>query len=189
VIFINDGAPAHRNPENPGPNTEPKKLPPYSPFLNIVEQAISCLKAGIKADISRPEVQVRMDDREEARDRGLALGNFHTQLLLQALQCYIGTITAAKCDSWHRFIQTYFLRYINGEEIEGLKATSQNCKITFFENRFFLNACDKHAIVCKIALFFVKFSRVNRCMETLLTIILCNKNVIEYIDLLFNCIQ
>ena len=35
VIFIYDGAPAHRNPENPGPNTELKKLPPYSPFLNI----------------------------------------------------------------------------------------------------------------------------------------------------------
>ena len=60
-----------------------------------------------------------MDDREEARDRGLTLGNFHTQLLLQALQCYIGTITAAKCDSWHRFMLTYLLRYINGEEIEG----------------------------------------------------------------------
>ena len=29
-------------------------LPPYSPFLNIVEQAISSLKAAIKTDISRP---------------------------------------------------------------------------------------------------------------------------------------
>ena len=35
VIFIYGGAQAHRNPENPGPNTELKKLPPYSPFLNI----------------------------------------------------------------------------------------------------------------------------------------------------------
>jgi len=37
--------------------TELKMLPPYSPFLNIVEQAISCLKAAIKADISRLEIQ------------------------------------------------------------------------------------------------------------------------------------
>jgi len=111
------------NPENPGPNTEPKKLPPHSPFLTIVEQAISCLKAAIKADISRPDVQVRMDDREEARNRGLTLGNFHTQfrtcILLQALQCCIGSITAAKCASWHRFTQTYLPRCINVEEIEG----------------------------------------------------------------------
>ena len=38
VIFIYDGAPAHNNPAIPGPNTELKKLPPYSPFLRIVEQ-------------------------------------------------------------------------------------------------------------------------------------------------------
>ena len=116
------------NPENPGPNTEPKKLPPHSPFLNIVEQAISCLKAAIKADISRPDVQVRMDDREELRNRGLMLGNFHQlphtvqymyYVLLQALQRCIGSITAAKCTSWHRFTQTYLPRCINVEEIEG----------------------------------------------------------------------
>ena len=39
MIFIYDGAPAHNNPAIPGPNSELKKLPPYSPFLNIVEQA------------------------------------------------------------------------------------------------------------------------------------------------------
>jgi len=79
MIFIYDGAPAHRNPQNPGPNTDPKKLPLHSPFLIIVKQAISCPKAAIIADISRPDVQVRMDDREEARNRGLMLGNFNTQ--------------------------------------------------------------------------------------------------------------
>lgn len=45
LIFIYDGAPAHNNPAIPGPNSELKKLPPYSSFLNIVEQAISALKA------------------------------------------------------------------------------------------------------------------------------------------------
>ena len=74
VTFIYDGAPAHRNPIVPAPNTELKMLPFYSPFLNIVEQAISCLKATIKADISRPEIQRRMDDRDEARVREIPLG-------------------------------------------------------------------------------------------------------------------
>ena len=45
VIFAYDGAPAHRNPVIPAPNTELKTLPPYGRFLNIVEQAISCYKA------------------------------------------------------------------------------------------------------------------------------------------------
>ena len=46
VIFVYDGAPAHRNPVVPAPNTELKMLPPYSRLLNIVEQAIRCLKAA-----------------------------------------------------------------------------------------------------------------------------------------------
>ena len=46
VIFIYDGAPAHNN---PGPNSELNKLPPYTPFLNIVEQAISAFKSGHKS--------------------------------------------------------------------------------------------------------------------------------------------
>ena len=54
-------------------------LPPYSPFLNIVEQAISALKAGITADISRPEVQKWMNNRNEARDGGIALEVYRTQ--------------------------------------------------------------------------------------------------------------
>ena len=68
VILIYDGAPAHNNPAIPGPNTELKKLTPYSPFLNIVEEAISSLKAAIKADINRPETQEQMNNREEAED-------------------------------------------------------------------------------------------------------------------------
>ena len=121
VIFIYDGAPAHvhNNPAIPGPNTELKKLPPYSPFLNIVEQAISSLKTAIKADISRPEIQEQMNNREEARRQGIALGNYHTQLLQQALQRNIGTITVAKCGQWYRFMQTYLPRYLNNEAIEG----------------------------------------------------------------------
>ena len=103
VIFIYDGAPAHNNPAIPGPNTEMKKLPPYSPFLNIVEQAIYSLKAAIKPDISRPEIQEQMNNREETRRQGIALGNYGTQLLQQTLQRNIGTITAAKCGQWFRF--------------------------------------------------------------------------------------
>ena len=85
-------------------------LPPYSPFLNIAEQPISALKAAIKADISRPEVQERTNNRNEARDRGVALGIYRTQLLLEALEQNVTTITAGKCAHWYSFMQTYFPR-------------------------------------------------------------------------------
>ena len=101
VIFVYDGAPAHPNPVIPAPNTELKMLPLYSPFLNIVEQALSCLKAVIKADISRPEIQRRMDNRDEARARGMPLGEFRTQQLLEALHRNIDTVTAAKRAQWY----------------------------------------------------------------------------------------
>lgn len=118
VISIYDGAPAHHNPAIPGPNTELKKLPPYSPFLNIVEQAISSLKVAIKADISHPEIQEQMNNREEARCQGIALGNYCTQLLLQALQQNIGTSMAVKCGQWYCFMQTYLPGCLNSEAIE-----------------------------------------------------------------------
>ena len=73
-------------------------LPAYSPFLNIVEQAIGSLKAAIKRDVSRPEIQARMDDREEVRRLGIQLGEMRTQLLPDALQRCIGVITAAKAN-------------------------------------------------------------------------------------------
>ena len=94
-------------------------LPLYSPFLNIVEQALSCLKAVIKADISRPEIQRRMDNRDEARARGILLGKFRTQRLLEALHRNIDTVTAAKSAQWYRFMQTYLPKCLNREIIEG----------------------------------------------------------------------
>ena len=57
VIFIYDGAPAHRNPAIPAANTELEMLLAYSPFLNTVEHGISSLKAAMKGDVSRPEIQ------------------------------------------------------------------------------------------------------------------------------------
>ena len=61
--LIFDGAPAHGPPEQPRDNANLRILPPYSPFLNIVQQAISCTKASIKAYTSRPAMQERFADR------------------------------------------------------------------------------------------------------------------------------
>ena len=98
---------------------EIKMLPPYSPFLNIVEQAISALKADVKADISRPVFQQRIQDRNEARNQGIPLGEHRQRILLEAAQRNMNTITPAKCAAWYRFMQTYIPRYLNHENIDG----------------------------------------------------------------------
>ena len=84
-----------------------------------MEQAISALKAAIKADISRPDIQATIDDREEARRQGLPLGEHRQRIVLAASQRNMNTITAAKCAGWYRFMQTYIPRCLNCEHIEG----------------------------------------------------------------------
>ena len=93
VIFIYDGAPAHRYPAIPATNTELEMPPVYSSFLDIIEQAISSLKEAIKGDVTRPDIQARM-----------VLGEVRTPLLLNALQRCIGVITAANAYQWFRFM-------------------------------------------------------------------------------------
>ena len=55
-------------------NTELEMLLAYSPLLNIVEQVISSLKTTIKGDVSRLEIQARIDDRAEVRRLGIPFG-------------------------------------------------------------------------------------------------------------------
>ena len=66
-------------------------------------------------------------------------GSPHSIATLQALQRNIGTITAAKCGQWYRFMQTYIPRCLNNEEIEGKlqNITFQYTVIEQFWNLFF----------------------------------------------------
>ena len=119
LIFLYVGAPAHQKPALPAPNTKLKMLPPYSSFVNIMEQAISWLKAAIKADNSLPEIERRMYGKDEARVREIPLGEFRTQQLHEALHRNIDTITAAKSAQWYHLMQTYLPKCLNREVIEG----------------------------------------------------------------------
>ena len=96
VFFIYDKTPAHRNANNSGANSELKPLPAYSPFLNLVKQAISCLKEAIKTYLSSLDQQRSMGDRDEARRQGLPLEKLRKILLLRATsykehECYHAT--------------------------------------------------------------------------------------------------
>ena len=62
LYFIFDNAMSYVRAELPprNENIELKRLPPYSPFLNPVENAHSCFKAGVKRLIGLPEWQARV---------------------------------------------------------------------------------------------------------------------------------
>lgn len=117
--IIYDGAPAHRNAEPPADHINLRMLPPYSPFLNIVEQAISTLKAAIKNDIARPQIQREMQNRRRAREENIPLGEYRKRVLHAAAERNLGSITVAKSAAWYRHMQTYLPRCMNGEVILG----------------------------------------------------------------------
>ena len=74
-------------------------LPPYSRFLTIVEQAISCLKAAsrLTSQIWKIEDVWITEMRPEA-------GESNTTTVLHR---NIDAVTAAKSAQWYRFMQTY----------------------------------------------------------------------------------
>ncbi len=74
---------------------EMRYLPPYSPFLNPVEQALSAWKAEVKHAVSYNTVPD----------------------LLTRVQASTTSITPAKCREWFAYSQRYWLRCAHGERI------------------------------------------------------------------------
>ena len=66
------------------------------------------IAATIKADISCPEIQRCMDNRNEGK--ALKISLWGTQQLLEALLRNIDSVTAAKCVKGYHFVQTYLPR-------------------------------------------------------------------------------
>ena len=87
----------------------PTRPTTLQPILDIIEQAISAQKVAIRADTSSPEMREHMNNRNEARDRGIVLGVYRTTLIWFSKHWNI-TIPAGKCAQWNRFMQTYILR-------------------------------------------------------------------------------
>lgn len=77
MVMIFDNAPAHlRALGNQGPQFadrphQVRRLPPYSPFLNLVEQAISAYKAMLKRDLEEIRPQL-LDEEHDQRMAHLA---------------------------------------------------------------------------------------------------------------------
>ena len=63
TFVIMDNAPCHQGAEMPDDHLHiVRKLPPYSPFMNPIEEAFSALKAAIKARLNEPDIQQQLMD-------------------------------------------------------------------------------------------------------------------------------
>ena len=82
VKIVMDNAPCHRNIEelvSMTANQEVVKLPPWSPFLNSIENCFSVMKAAAKRQLALE--QPRLNSREAAAAAGCTLTAWRDQLL------------------------------------------------------------------------------------------------------------
>lgn len=100
-VILFDNAAAHRRAlTNEGPHLQPqqavKALPPYSPMLNIVENAISTFKAALKRELeaARPEM-IQKHHNEQMIQLAMMV-----EIALQSIQPEMGV-------SWFRHLQSY----------------------------------------------------------------------------------
>ena len=79
------------------------------------------MKAALKADISQPAIHIQLNNRDDARRQGIALGAMRQRILLEARERNMNTVTSHrhKFAQWYRFMQTYMPRCLNREQIEG----------------------------------------------------------------------
>ena len=82
LVLIFDIAPAHRDPPTlQSPLHDHQYLPKYSPFLNITEMAISCLKSHAKQRLSEPSIQATFSSHGAAAALGKTLHQYRMDIL------------------------------------------------------------------------------------------------------------
>ena len=108
VTFILDNAPCHRQIRNVGfaENHAFRYLPPYSPFLNIVENVWSTWKAAFKQELAQRRPQLLQQTHAERMAALIDIGDRQFDV-----------ITVEHCGQWYRHSLTYINRLILEEDI------------------------------------------------------------------------
>ena len=102
ATIIMDNAPIHRGAEMDFPIHLIKKIPPYSPMLSAIENAFSCLKYSVKANIT--EQMAKILDRFAAADANVPLMTYRTDIFKNIVISCVednNVINANKYQNWH----------------------------------------------------------------------------------------
>ena len=94
-----------------------KRLPRYSPFLNMAENAISCWKQAIKNSLAIRRQEFIVPTDQQLQGRTLQAYRFDT--IKDIINSTAGVITPSKCASWYNHTTTYLPACIGRESIHG----------------------------------------------------------------------
>lgn len=117
IVIIHDNAPSHGNLPLFYDRHDLFSLPRYSPFLNITENAISCLKSAVKRQLTSLDVQRSLSDHERATREGVTLHRLRLNILRGIIAENINVITQTKCAKWFAHSLTYMDRCRDFEDI------------------------------------------------------------------------
>lgn len=119
MTVVLDNARCHINLPAMEENHELHHLSPYSPFLNMAEQAISVIKSSLKTRIGSPECMVEMQNAGAAVEAHVTLPEWRRQILRRELENCFPSVTTAKTHNMFMHTFTYAERVINLEDIWG----------------------------------------------------------------------
>ena len=122
MFIVQDGARPHLNtdvPKQHGNRFQIRTLPPYSPFLNPVEQAHSCFKAAIGRQLTTTAVQNELPDDTARQALSLTQTAWRARILLHIVNSAMGEITQPKCSHWCRRVDRFLPASLAHADIEG----------------------------------------------------------------------
>ena len=114
-----DNAPSHQGAEDwltLPPTHHIKRLPPYSPFLNPIENVFSVLKSHVKQHMTAQ--QERMDDRVSAARAGMSLESWRRGILLDGIEMAMQSVTGNQVAAQYRHSNTFLPACAAKEDIQ-----------------------------------------------------------------------
>ena len=103
MTIVFDNAPSHRGVEEEvalPDNLHVKRLPPYSPFLNPIENVFSVLKTHVKQHMAAQ--QPRIDDRVSAARAAMSLEGWRRRILLDGVEMGLRSVTGDQIAAQYR---------------------------------------------------------------------------------------
>ena len=113
-VVIMDNAPVHNGIVEEFPAMTIKMLPPYSPFLNPIENCFSVFKTFLKQYLSTETMRCTS---ERARQQGTTVVLLRESVLREAIAVAIPQVTRSVVERTYGHANTYLTRCLQGEDI------------------------------------------------------------------------
>lgn len=118
VVIVMDNAPVHNGAEMDNQRHAIRKLPPYSPMLNPIENCFNCVKSNVKRGLNERLAEIR--DRAAAANAGVTLVQHRRRILRECVTRALdvdGAVTQQKVQNLFGRMMGYMPACLNLQDI------------------------------------------------------------------------